>query len=81
MNKYKRALELKSTAPALTEAMRELGVEDKSTFVEWLAAEKACLLSLKREPVEETLAMEYYQKLVNLSVQSYVASSSMQSSL
>ncbi|KAJ6599943.1 hypothetical protein DFH09DRAFT_901956 [Mycena vulgaris] len=71
-NKYKRALEVKSTVPALTEAMRELGVQDKSTFEDWLAAEKACLLSLTREPIEETLDMEYYQKLVNLAAQTHI---------
>ncbi|KAJ7066860.1 hypothetical protein B0H15DRAFT_925973 [Mycena belliarum] len=68
-NKYKRALDLLGTAPALGRAMRELGVQDRSTFVEWLAAEKACLMALKSEPLEETLAMEYYQKLVNLDEQ------------
>ncbi|KAJ7124029.1 hypothetical protein C8R43DRAFT_899278 [Mycena crocata] len=68
-NKYKRALEVKSTAPALTAAMHELGVLSKDTFVEWLAREKACLQSLQREPLEETLQMEYYQKLVNLQEQ------------
>lgn len=52
--------------------MRDLHVEDKKTFEDWLAAEKVCLLSLKREPVEETLSMEYYQKLVNLDIQTYV---------
>ncbi|KAJ7065955.1 hypothetical protein B0H15DRAFT_761915, partial [Mycena belliarum] len=71
-NKYKRALDLLGTAPALGRAMRELGVQDRSTFVEWLAAEKACLMALKSEPLEETLAMEYYQKLVNLDEQTYV---------
>ncbi|KAJ7075730.1 hypothetical protein B0H15DRAFT_791447 [Mycena belliarum] len=68
-NKYKRALEVLRTEPALEQAMRDLGVQTKDTFVEWLAREKECLLSLKREPLEETLAMEYYQKLVNLDAQ------------
>ncbi|KAJ7723101.1 hypothetical protein DFH07DRAFT_759653 [Mycena maculata] len=72
INKYKRALEIKQVAPALEIAMRELGVEDQSTFVDWLAREKECLLSLSCEPVVETLAMEYYQKLVNLATQTYL---------
>ncbi|KAJ7067709.1 hypothetical protein B0H15DRAFT_794140 [Mycena belliarum] len=68
-NKYKRALEVKATEPALAQTMRDLGVPSKATFVDWLAREKAFLLALKREPPEETLAMEYYQKLVNLHAQ------------
>jgi hypothetical protein len=52
--------------------MRELGVTDKSTFASWLAREKEVLTALKREPAEETLAMEYYQKLVNLKAAEYV---------
>ncbi|KAJ7109052.1 hypothetical protein C8R43DRAFT_905012 [Mycena crocata] len=71
-NKYKRALEVKSTAPALADAMRDLGVETTETFKEWLAREKEVLESLTREPLEETLQMEYYQKLVNLEEQTWV---------
>ncbi|KAJ7200125.1 hypothetical protein GGX14DRAFT_372415 [Mycena pura] len=66
INKYKRALEVKNTEPALLQAMQDLGVYDMATFDAWLAREKEVLVGLKREPVEETLAMEYYQKLVNL---------------
>ncbi|KAJ7204100.1 hypothetical protein GGX14DRAFT_569699 [Mycena pura] len=66
VNKYKRALEVQRTEPALLEAMRDLGVTHKSTFEGWLAREKEVLTALTREPAEETLAMEYYQKLVNL---------------
>lgn len=49
--------------------MRILGIESEDTFASWLAAEKACLEGLATEPLEETLAMEYYQKLVNLQAQ------------
>ncbi|KAJ7799758.1 hypothetical protein B0H14DRAFT_3092767 [Mycena olivaceomarginata] len=66
VSKYKRALEAKATAPALEEAMRQLGVTSKQEFVRWRAAEKAALEGLLHEPPEETLSMEYYQKLVNL---------------
>ncbi|KAJ7233544.1 hypothetical protein C8J57DRAFT_1577441 [Mycena rebaudengoi] len=65
-NKYKRALEMKRTAPALEETMRQLGIDSGETFAGWLAAEMDCLRNLSKEPLEETLAMEYYQKLVNL---------------
>ncbi|KAJ7738682.1 hypothetical protein DFH07DRAFT_870478 [Mycena maculata] len=46
--------------------MRDLGVESRDVFEMWLAAEKAHLLTLSKEPEEETLEMEYFQKLVNL---------------
>ncbi|KAJ7232098.1 hypothetical protein C8J57DRAFT_1091368 [Mycena rebaudengoi] len=65
-NKYKRALELKRTASTLEETMRTLGIESGVTFSQWLAAEMTCLQNLSKELLEETLAMEYYQKLVNL---------------
>ncbi|KAJ7138726.1 hypothetical protein C8R43DRAFT_955204 [Mycena crocata] len=52
-NKYKLALEVKTTAPALEEAMRDLSVENKGTFKTWLEREKE---------------MEY-KKLVNLEEQ------------
>ncbi|KAJ7294033.1 hypothetical protein C8J57DRAFT_1041842 [Mycena rebaudengoi] len=65
-NKYKRALRLKGTAPVLEETMRQLGIESRDTFAKWLTAEKECLRTLEKEPLEETLAMEYYQKLVVL---------------
>ncbi|KAJ7092253.1 hypothetical protein C8R44DRAFT_891295 [Mycena epipterygia] len=63
--KYKTALEVKSTAPALEKVMRDLGIESKATFITWLTREKGCLLALTREPVEETLAMEYVMRLVS----------------
>ncbi|KAJ7226560.1 hypothetical protein C8J57DRAFT_1535043 [Mycena rebaudengoi] len=65
-NKYKRALELKHTAPALKETMCQLSIDSSETFAGWLAAEMECLRSLSKEPLEETLTMEYYKKLVNL---------------
>ncbi|KAF7347990.1 hypothetical protein MSAN_01751100 [Mycena sanguinolenta] len=65
-NKYRRALETLSTEPALRDAMRKLRVESRSEFEQWLAKEKAHLRGLSKEPVQETLDMEYYQKLVNL---------------
>ncbi|KAJ7325791.1 hypothetical protein DFH08DRAFT_1027754 [Mycena albidolilacea] len=41
-------------------------LEHVSVFEEWLRLEKACLDGLSTEPLEETLKIEYYQKLVNL---------------
>ncbi|KAJ7020575.1 hypothetical protein C8F04DRAFT_1317247 [Mycena alexandri] len=66
VRKYKRALEVKATEPALEETMRQLNIESKDDFVGWLAAEMAALKNLMWEPIQETLQMEYYQKLVTL---------------
>lgn len=65
-NKYRRALEIKSTHGALLATMRELGVQSRDEFEMWRVKEKAYLRTLLKEPAEETLEMEYYQKLVNL---------------
>ncbi|KAJ7781733.1 hypothetical protein DFH07DRAFT_728833 [Mycena maculata] len=65
-SKYWRALEIKATYGALREAMRDLGVESRGVFETWLESEKAYLQTLSKEPLEETMEMEYYQKLVNL---------------
>ncbi|KAJ7226507.1 hypothetical protein B0H12DRAFT_1205258 [Mycena haematopus] len=65
-NKYRRALDIKKTYGTLKESMRELGVESRDVFHTWLEKEKAHLRTLSKEPPEETLEMEYYQKLVNL---------------
>ncbi|KAJ7084524.1 hypothetical protein B0H15DRAFT_923560 [Mycena belliarum] len=65
-SKYKRALEVKLGARTLRETMTRLGIPNAQTFVNWLAAEKEFLAGLQHEPLEETLQMEYYQKLVNL---------------
>ncbi|KAJ7855627.1 hypothetical protein B0H14DRAFT_3085411 [Mycena olivaceomarginata] len=71
VTKYKRALKVRHTWTALKETMRSLGVQDVSVFEEWLRLEKACLDGLSTEPLEETLKMEYYQKLVNLDEAEY----------
>ncbi|KAK7046968.1 hypothetical protein R3P38DRAFT_2507024 [Favolaschia claudopus] len=61
--KYRRALEIKATYGALRVAMADLGVESRDEFEAWIAKEKAFLHTLSKEPLEETLEMEYYQKL------------------
>ncbi|KAJ7826453.1 hypothetical protein B0H14DRAFT_2595777 [Mycena olivaceomarginata] len=75
VKKYKHALEVQATAPALEEAMRQLGIASKEEFVRWRAAEKAALEGLLHEPPVETMSMEYYQKLVNLAELKYVSHS------
>jgi hypothetical protein len=46
--------------------MKDLGISDASVFEAWLVEERTYLQGLKKEPAEETLQIEYYQKLVNL---------------
>ncbi|KAJ6564784.1 hypothetical protein B0H19DRAFT_1209940 [Mycena capillaripes] len=65
-SKYRRALEIRATHSALCDTMRRLGVESRDIFETWLENEKAYLRTLSKEPLEETMEMEYYQKLVNL---------------
>ena len=73
VNKYKRALEILDREASLKESMRILGIPDRSIFDGWLRAEREYLESLEKEPEEETLQMEYYQKLVNYYANEYVS--------
>ncbi|KAI5985372.1 hypothetical protein EDD15DRAFT_2390180 [Pisolithus albus] len=67
LNNYKQALDLLSNGRATLERlMRELGVSDPLIFRQWLDEERVYLKSLLQEPAEETLQMEYWQRLVNL---------------
>jgi hypothetical protein len=52
--------------------MHDQNIANVSVFQEWLAEEKAYLEGLSREPLQESLAMEYWQKLVNLGASEYV---------
>ncbi|KAJ7138730.1 hypothetical protein C8R43DRAFT_955208 [Mycena crocata] len=65
-SKYHNTLKIKRTLPALEEMMRQLHVPDRHTFETWLEAASRFLQTLSKEPLEETLQMEYYQKLVKL---------------
>jgi hypothetical protein len=66
-NNYKQALQIiKDTLPLIDRAMKDLGILDVGVFETWLQEEREYLQGLKKEPVEETLQMEYYQRLVNL---------------
>ncbi|KAF8209227.1 hypothetical protein K438DRAFT_1960954 [Mycena galopus ATCC 62051] len=64
--KYCCALQIKQTLPLLHETMASMGVATRLVFKTWLEQEKKYLTGLSKEPVQETLQMEYYQKLVNL---------------
>ncbi|KAF8143379.1 hypothetical protein K438DRAFT_1993896 [Mycena galopus ATCC 62051] len=64
-NKYRRALKIKQSLPTLHAAMKSLGITVREEFATWLEKEKKYLRTLSKEPIQETLEMEYYQKLVN----------------
>ncbi|KAG6839200.1 hypothetical protein C0991_004959 [Blastosporella zonata] len=51
---------------ALEKQMADQGIAHTGVFQQWLEEERGYLLGLQREPLQETLEMEYYQKLVNL---------------
>jgi hypothetical protein len=67
-------LEILKTEGALQTWMRQEKVNSTDHFHEWLMEEKAYVEGLKdaTKTNKETLAMEYVQKLVNLSVSQYV---------
>lgn len=46
--------------------MQAQGIEATWVFKHWLEEEQEYLKGLSKEPIRETLEMEYYQKLVNL---------------
>jgi hypothetical protein len=46
--------------------MRALNVSTCDVFETWLTKGKQYLQLMKKEPEEETMEMDYYQKLVNL---------------
>ncbi|KAI5999676.1 hypothetical protein EDD15DRAFT_2160411 [Pisolithus albus] len=67
LNNYKQAIRIiQEGKNALPRLMDELGITDVSVFSSWLLEEKEYLTARSREPEEETLQMEYWQKLVNL---------------
>lgn len=53
------------TLPILMQ-LEDLKLTDESIFEHWLDEEKVYLEGLTQEPGDETLHMEYWQKLVNL---------------
>jgi hypothetical protein len=73
LNNYKQALDILDNGPrALEQAMNDLNISDKKVFENWLEEERVYLKGLRKEPDEETLQMEYWQKLVNLQGSEYV---------
>jgi hypothetical protein len=65
---YKQALDILTNGNAvLPKLMQDLRVVDENDFERWLDEEKVYLKGLTHEPEIETLHVEYWQKLVNLS--------------
>ncbi|KAJ6494103.1 hypothetical protein C8R47DRAFT_974936 [Mycena vitilis] len=72
VNNYKQALTLIDLEDSLKYAMDQAGIAGPEVFKERLKQETEYLKNLKKEPVEETDSMEYYQRLVNLADRKYV---------
>ncbi|KAF9049005.1 hypothetical protein BJ165DRAFT_1343532, partial [Panaeolus papilionaceus] len=61
---YKRSLEIIARKDTLSGQMQQQGLgKDTSLFQQWLSEEHEYLTKLSREPEEETIKMEYVQKL------------------
>lgn len=66
-NNYRQALDILENGQInLSRVMQDLDITDVSVFNQWITDEKEYLQGLKSEPEQETLQMEYWQKLVNL---------------
>ncbi|KAG6835989.1 hypothetical protein H0H93_012471 [Arthromyces matolae] len=66
VNNYKQAIAIVQGQPALEKQMVDQNIANAGIFKQWLEEERSYLTGLQREPLQETLEMEYYQKLVNL---------------
>lgn len=72
VDNYMQALDILKTETPLRATMKQHGITDPLLFNTWLAEEKEYLSNLTSEPLEETLEMEYYGRLVELSECQYV---------
>jgi len=68
LKNYKQALSLLDTKPAVIAALTKVGASSGEVVEEWLREEEAYLCGLSKEPLEETLEMEYYKMLESLRV-------------
>ncbi|KAF7300328.1 hypothetical protein HMN09_00916100 [Mycena chlorophos] len=62
-SKYRRAIEVLSKEQDLLDYMTTNNIPERAVFEQWLRDEEAALEKLSREPLEETLQMEYVRKL------------------
>jgi hypothetical protein len=63
---YKQALNILETKPAVIAALTKVGVVDGVTVEGWLREEETYLRGLSKEPLEETLEMEYFKMVMNM---------------
>ncbi|PBK85152.1 hypothetical protein ARMGADRAFT_1036635 [Armillaria gallica] len=63
---YRQALDILQDQHALQHIMAQQGIDSEEVFHWWLAEERDYLTKLQGQPVEETLQMEYFEKLVAL---------------
>ncbi|KXN92083.1 hypothetical protein AN958_09786 [Leucoagaricus sp. SymC.cos] len=63
---YRQALNIIHREHILQQRMEQENIKDTNIFKQWLEEERAYLTGLCKEPVEETIAMDYYQSLVDL---------------
>jgi hypothetical protein len=68
LNNYKQALSLLETKPAVIAALTKVGASSGEVVQEWLREEEVYLRGLSKEPLDETLEMEYYKILESLRV-------------
>ncbi|KAG6895254.1 hypothetical protein C0992_002338 [Termitomyces sp. T32_za158] len=65
INNYRQALDLLAGEDVLWKTMEDQGITGTEVFHQWLEEERVYLTSLSKEPIQETLEMNYYQKLVD----------------
>ncbi|KIK69852.1 hypothetical protein GYMLUDRAFT_150446 [Collybiopsis luxurians FD-317 M1] len=65
-NNYKQALDTLNTIPSLRSHILAAKITDPSVFYEWLVEEGEYLQNLSQTPPEETLKIDYFNKLVAL---------------
>ncbi|KAJ3560907.1 hypothetical protein NP233_g10531 [Leucocoprinus birnbaumii] len=66
VSNYYQALEIISEEPALWKEMEDKNIKSTQVFHDWLKQEADYLCGLVKKPEEETMMLDYYQKLVNL---------------
>lgn len=63
---YKQALSILETRPTVNAALSKVGAIDGVVVEGWLREEETYLRGLSKEPLEETLEMEYYKMVMNM---------------
>ena len=65
-NNYKQALNVLETRHAVNAALSKVGAVNGAVVEGWLHEEETYLRGLSKEPLEETLEMEYYKMVLSL---------------